>query len=655
MLGEEEIVAPALWERCGGDSGNPEARRISVASKGRLLKCAVCGVAVKKVFGTKKRWHFARFPGAPSCDHENETVEHRESKFALYHALKSRLPSGWSVHLEKRLENDRRPDVLASNEGGVRVAFEVQYADLSEKDWRMRHEDYAKLGVRDVWMLGHAREGNRRDALANVLATTAGQRILYIGQREGERNVRAREAIFGIGLPHGEVPYAKPGTASPGAFIAGWPGACVAEWVEYGLGAIKLLEDGTPRTPADFTFERLSRKAEWERQQEERRRKDAEERRRKEAEREAKSAAEVERRRKWGEERRSKEARAWKESLEREKARRILGDHVMKLLESEGSLDKNIYRPAGQWKTAFFLARIHGRPPDTVFDWFKAAGSALLQHPHNERDRGKWAWAALHAFIDRLAWEGFVEFDHCDDRGLTRYWRTPLSREQREKLIAKQAEKNSRREEEERREAEGASRREAKLEEKWQLNRRKREAESEAREQRTQARISTPISHAHPPTSIRLDREQLLERQERLGQWLVSRDRQEARAELGQSLFNRLEREEDFDRAMLTHPGEWKVWIFRNFIHDEAPNVIFDVEETISKVLRRFQATGDPSLADEAVKQFVLLLCREGFLAATGAISGPEESQRSYTVIGTATEWTQRLNRRLGRSQDKLW
>lgn len=73
-----------LEERCGGDSLNPEAQRISQASRLRLLRCAVCGVTVKKVFGTRKRWHFALFPGAPPCDHENETVEHRESKLALY-------------------------------------------------------------------------------------------------------------------------------------------------------------------------------------------------------------------------------------------------------------------------------------------------------------------------------------------------------------------------------------------------------------------------------------------------------------------------------------------------------------------------------------------------------------------------------------------
>ncbi len=337
-----------LEERCGGDARAPEALRIARASRDGLLRCAVCGTVVRKVFGTRKRWHFALLPGAAPCDHENETAEHRESKLALYRALGSRLPDGWSVHLERCLENSRRPDVLAVGEGGVRVAFEVQYADLSENDWRERHEDYARLGVRDVWVLGHAREGSKRDALASALAAAEGQRLIYVGQWEGEGNVRAREAIFGSGLPLGEPPYAEPGASAPGAFVAGWPGVFVAEWMEYGLGAIRLLRDGTLLTPADDAYERLRRKAERKRKREELRRKSAEERRRKEAEREAKALAEAERRRKWGEQRRAEEARLWKESPERAKAREVLGDRTLALLESEGPLDKNVYRPAGR-------------------------------------------------------------------------------------------------------------------------------------------------------------------------------------------------------------------------------------------------------------------------------------------------------------------
>lgn len=426
LWGEEAVIAPALEQRCGGDNLAADAQRISGASKDRLLRCAVCGSAVKKVFGSRRRWHFALLPGAAPCDHENETLEHRESKLGLYYALRSRLPGGWSVLLEERLENARRPDVLAVHESGIRVAFEVQYTDLSVNDWRGRHEDYAGLGVRDVWMLGHAREGRKRDALASVLAATEGQRIVYLGRREGERAVRAREAHFGGSLG-GEVPYAKPGTATPGAFVTRWQGSFVADWLEYGPDAIGLSEDGTLRTPADDAFERLRRKAERQRKREDRRRKVAVEHRRAKAERS-------------------------------------------------------------------------------------------------------------------------------------------------------------------------------------------------------------------------------LERQERIGHWLTSTCREEARAELGWHLVNRLEREEDLDRAVLAHPGEWKTWIFLSHVHGKAQGSTFDPEVAAEEILERFGATGGASDAAEAVRLFLLLLRDEGFLANPKAgIASPGNGRRRYVVTGTAEGWTRRLEERIGR------
>ncbi len=553
------------------------------------------------------------------------------------------------MHLEKQLENSRRPDVLAVREDGVRVAFEVQYADLSENGWRERHEDYARLGVRDVWMLGHTRESSKRDALANALAATEGQRVAYVGRREGEGNVRAREAIFYGSHPDDELRYADPGASTPVAFVAGRPGAFVAEWVEYCLGAIRLLAHGTPQTPAEVAFERLRRKAERERRREEIRQKAAEERRRKEAERRAKSATEAERRRRWGEERRAEEARLWKDSPERVKAREALGDRILALLESEGPLDKNVYRPAGRWKTAFFLSRIHGRPPGTVFDWLKAAGAVLREHPHNEREGGRWAWAALHAFIDRLAREGLVEFDHRDDRGRARYWRTPLDGEQRKRLAEERAAED-RRHEEELRKAGLAARREAELEEKWERNRTERE--DRERRQRVPADVQD-VSGLRPWATLRFDRERLLERQARIGRWLGSEDRRAARAELGRRLLDRLEKEEDLDRAVLAHPGEWKVWIFLNRVHGQALSGAFDPEEATDEALAHFRATGKASLAAEAVRRFVFLLRDEGFLAEASADVSSEKGRRLYVVVGTAGGWTRRLEDRIRHSRDE--
>lgn len=161
-------------------------------------------------------------------------------------------------------DGHRRPDVLAEHAArGVRVAFEVQYADLSEKEWRERHEDYAALSVRDVWLLGHHREG-RRDVLASVLAREDGQRLAYLGRRSGEEGHRIREAMFAPPSrdPHRDPflgshddpvrrAYARPGGSSEGA--------PVAAAVEYGPEDIRLADDGVLSTPADDAFEEAER------------------------------------------------------------------------------------------------------------------------------------------------------------------------------------------------------------------------------------------------------------------------------------------------------------------------------------------------------------------------------------------------------------
>ncbi len=84
ILGEEKILAPQLHLACGGDRGHPAARRISEASRNGLLRCAVCKTVVRRMFGSRNRWHFAVAPGQVACDHENETVEHHETKLALF-------------------------------------------------------------------------------------------------------------------------------------------------------------------------------------------------------------------------------------------------------------------------------------------------------------------------------------------------------------------------------------------------------------------------------------------------------------------------------------------------------------------------------------------------------------------------------------------
>lgn len=56
---------------------------------------------------------------------------------------------------DKLVETGRRPDVLVTLSDGTRIAFEVQYAELTLVAWKDRHDDYVRAGIHDVWLFGH--------------------------------------------------------------------------------------------------------------------------------------------------------------------------------------------------------------------------------------------------------------------------------------------------------------------------------------------------------------------------------------------------------------------------------------------------------------------------------------------------------------------
>ncbi|MFE8940969.1 hypothetical protein ACFYNX_26230 [Streptomyces sp. NPDC007872] len=67
---------------------------------------------------------------------------------------------GWRVHVDDTPitmpDGLRRPDILAiSPDGAARVAFEVQYSELTGEQWRARHSFYARAGVVDIWLFAH--------------------------------------------------------------------------------------------------------------------------------------------------------------------------------------------------------------------------------------------------------------------------------------------------------------------------------------------------------------------------------------------------------------------------------------------------------------------------------------------------------------------
>lgn len=185
--------ARAIEREAGSDPEHPAAAPAIAASDGGGLYCCVCGSPLRRVFGSSgtRRWHFAlREAEASACGHEPETEAHRAAKVALHERLEecmeeSLAGQGWQAHLEKALENGRRPDVLAVNSvSGERVAFEVQYADMSREQLAARRRDYASLSVADLWLLGHHRLEKSRDLLARELAAAGDQRLIYISDTE---------------------------------------------------------------------------------------------------------------------------------------------------------------------------------------------------------------------------------------------------------------------------------------------------------------------------------------------------------------------------------------------------------------------------------------------------------------------------------------
>lgn len=101
-----------------------------------------------------RRDHFAHRV-TPSTDHAPERLMHLQGKAMIESWLRQRYPRlqvGREVPVGR---GGRIADVLAVSPRGTRMAFEIQYSELSVDQWRERHEDYAALGIVDVWLWGH--------------------------------------------------------------------------------------------------------------------------------------------------------------------------------------------------------------------------------------------------------------------------------------------------------------------------------------------------------------------------------------------------------------------------------------------------------------------------------------------------------------------
>lgn len=102
--------------------------------------------------GGSRRDHF-RHLSNPERAHASETIAHHQGKHILGRWLRHAYPNA-IVHVDDAtIDNRQRPDVLVETEGS-RVAFEVQYAALTQGEWLRRHEGYVNEGLSDVWLFG---------------------------------------------------------------------------------------------------------------------------------------------------------------------------------------------------------------------------------------------------------------------------------------------------------------------------------------------------------------------------------------------------------------------------------------------------------------------------------------------------------------------
>ncbi|HET6353765.1 competence protein CoiA family protein [Streptomyces sp.] len=116
----------------------PAGTRVPLLTRGRL--------------GGKVRRHFAHPPNqAPVGGHNPETVWHITTKHALARWARTR-PGVAEVQMERWTpQKDRRADVAVRLNDGTRLALEAQRMLMTDDAWRIRHRDYLRQGIVDVW------------------------------------------------------------------------------------------------------------------------------------------------------------------------------------------------------------------------------------------------------------------------------------------------------------------------------------------------------------------------------------------------------------------------------------------------------------------------------------------------------------------------
>lgn len=166
LAGEKRFIA-AAWKRDARESffvlpdGEAELHRAMARAE---LRCFVPNCPTPAVTtvnrGARFRDGFRHQVGGDSTHgYGREGINHIMGKTVIAEWLRSQ-PGIVDVQLEQGVDNQRRrsarvADVLAVDASGARFAFEIQYAAISQGQWKARTDDYAEAGIGVCWLWGH--------------------------------------------------------------------------------------------------------------------------------------------------------------------------------------------------------------------------------------------------------------------------------------------------------------------------------------------------------------------------------------------------------------------------------------------------------------------------------------------------------------------
>ncbi len=136
--------------------------------------------------GTRRIQHFSHAP-SPTCQFRGETTAHLLAKVEIARAC---LEAGWAVDIE-HAGADWRADILAE-QGGRRVAFEVQWSRQTLAETEARQARYRTAGVRGCWFFRYPPRELRRPENDTEFAARPDLPLFVLAKYGGRDGYRAQ-------------------------------------------------------------------------------------------------------------------------------------------------------------------------------------------------------------------------------------------------------------------------------------------------------------------------------------------------------------------------------------------------------------------------------------------------------------------------------